>query len=161
MGILRGLFTALLAILLAVIVTTSLLVLSFSEQQIRSTEIDEARCPAPDGWGAHVVQVGENLTVLAEIVGRIPAELVIANCLKGDVHPGDTVFLPPPLLEGDFCGPPPDWQLYEIQAGDTLTSLAQRYGVDEESLWHANCMSESMTFPPRFRLYVPSTSETR
>ena len=161
MDILRGLSTAFLAIVLAVIVTAALLVHSSSEQLSRSTEVDEPRCPAPDGWGAHMVQVGENLTVLAEIVGLEPAELVIANCLQGDVHPGDTLFLPPPSLKGDACGPPANWQLYEIRAGDSLGSLAQRNDVSEADLWHANCMSESMTFPPGFRIYVPSSSETR
>lgn len=161
MDILRGLLTALLAILLALVVTVTLLLHSSSEQQFRSIERNENSCPAPAGWGPHLVQVGENLTVLADIVSLEPAELVIANCLQGDVHPGDTIFLPSPSLIGDDCGPPAGWQLYEIQAGDTLALLAQHFAVSDAALWHANCMSESMTFPPGFRIYVPTPSETR
>jgi LysM repeat protein len=160
MPILRGLLKAMLAILLVASTTLALLLLTVTEQQFRSAIPEHTSCPAPEGWSAHLVQVGENLTVLADIVGLEPAELVIANCLQGDLHPGDTIFLPPPSPVTDTCGPPEGWQLYEIQSGDTLSRLARRFSVSEEALWHANCISESMTFPPGFRLYVPPATET-
>jgi hypothetical protein len=160
MPILRGLLKAILAILLAASTTLALLLLSATEQQFRNVITESTSCPAPEGWSAHLVQVGETLTVLADIVGLEPAELVITNCLQGDVHPGDTIFLPPPSTDHHTCGPPEGWQLYEIQPGDTLSHLARRFSVSEATLWHANCISESMTFPPGFRLYVPSGTET-
>jgi LysM repeat protein len=160
MSILRGLLKAILAILLAGFATLALLLLSAPEQQSRRTIAEKTSCPAPEGWSAHLVQVGENLTVLADIVGLEPAELVIANCLQGDLHPGDTILLPPPSPATNTCGPPEGWQLYEIQSGDTLPRLARRFSVSEAALWHANCISESMTFPPGFRLFVPPATDT-
>jgi hypothetical protein len=155
MSTLRGLLKAVLVIILAAGVTLALLLHSANEQQNPDSDLEQEACPAPDGWSAHLVQVGENLTVLADIVGVEPAEIVIANCLLGDVHPGDTVYLPPPILSSSACGPPADWLLYEIQPGDTLPILAKHFSVSEAALWHANCMSESMTFPPGFRIFVP------
>ncbi|TFH37800.1 MAG: LysM peptidoglycan-binding domain-containing protein [Anaerolineales bacterium] len=158
MSILRGLFNAALAMLIAALVVTALLLHSSSEQPTGTMQILETRCPAPDGWGAHLVQVGENLDILADLAGLEPAELVIANCLEWDVHPGDSIYIPPPASYGDDCGPPPGWQLYEIQVGDSLSRIANRFLVSEAELWHANCISESMTFSPGFRIYVPSFS---
>jgi hypothetical protein len=160
MEILRGFLMAMLVVLLAVCVTLALLLQSSSEQEFPSLERQQTSCATPIGWSAHLVQVGENLTDLAAIVALEPAELVIANCLKGDIHPGDTLFLPPPSADGEPCGPPFGWQLYEIQPGDSLSLLAGRYAVSEEALWHANCISESMTFSPGFRIYIPPSPDT-
>jgi hypothetical protein len=158
--ILRDLLTAMLVIVLAVSVTFAILLLSSSEHESPALAVDDIRCTPPEGWGAHLVQAGENLTVLAEIVGLEPAELVIANCLQGDVHPGDTLFLPPARSEAEACGPPAGWRLYELKPEDTLPGLAGRFAISEAALWHANCMSESMTYSPGFRIYVPSSTAT-
>jgi hypothetical protein len=149
-----------LIIILAMVATLALVLHSAYEQQIPTPLQDDAACPAPQGWSAHLVQIGENLTILAEIVGVEPAELVIANCLQGDTHPGDTIFLPPPSLGTRACGPPANWVLYEIQVGDSLPLLADQFMVSEAALWHANCISETMTFQPGFRIYVPPETDT-
>ena len=159
MDLLRDLLKALLILIAASGATFALLLHSAAEQQIPDLPPGDEACPAPDGWSAHLVQVGESLTILADIVGAAPAEIVIANCLQGDVHPGDTIFLPPPILSKSACGPPTSWVLYEIQSGDSLPRLATQFGVSEAAIWHANCISEDMTFQPGFRIYLPSVKE--
>ncbi len=155
----KSLLWSLVAITLTVAVGVALLIHSSVEQGTQRSRTVETSCVPPDGWTAHLVQAGENLTVLGEIVGLAPAELVIANCLQGDIHPGDTIYIPPPSRNGSSCGPPEGWQLYAIQPEDSLPALAKRFAVSEDDLWHANCISESMTFPTGFRIYVPPDSD--
>lgn len=158
MATIRGLIKAILAMLFAIIVILAILLHSTREQRNPDPVLEEGSCQAPEGWSAHLVQVGENLTFLAGMVDISPAEIVIANCLQGDVHPGDTIYLPTPRLSLDACGPPEDWVQYEIQPGDSLPLLAEAFAVPEAALWHANCMSENMTFLPGFRIYVPPST---
>ena len=146
--------------ILGIVAILAIVLATAYEQQIPTPPQNDVACPAPEGWSAHLVQIGENLTNLAEIVGVEPAELVIANCLQGDTHPGDTIFLPPPNRGTKACGPPANWVFYDIQAGDSLPLLADRFGLSEAALWHANCISEDMTFQPGFRIYVPPATDT-
>jgi hypothetical protein len=160
MSIARGLLSTLLTIGIIVSLYLGLIILSAREPTIPDWEARETACTAPQGWSAHAVQIGENLNTLAGIVGVEAAELVIANCLQGDLHPGDTIYLPPPSSPTRSCGPPQGWSLYKIQPGDNLPQLAQRFAISETALWHANCITEDMTFPPGFRIYVPAAIET-
>lgn len=60
----------------------------------------------------------------------------------------------PPL----FCQPPSGWLIQiEAQAGDTLDSIASRYGIRKEELRQANCLA-SDTIVAGMKLYVPSVS---
>lgn len=159
METIKNLMWSVITIIFVVAVGFALLIHSSIEQGTHPSRPVDNSCVPPDGWTPHLVQAGENLTIIGEIVGLAPAELVIANCLQGDIHPGDTIFIPPLSLNGESCGPPKGWQLYAIQAGDSLPALARRFAVSEDDLWHANCISESMTFPTGFRIYVPPDSE--
>ena len=55
---------------------------------------------------------------------------------------------PPP------CVPPDDWAVYTVQPGNTLDSLARRYGVSVETLMHVNCLNTQTLFVDQ-HLYVP------
>ncbi len=159
MKLIRELIQTVLLTVAGVALTFAILLHTTIENSPQQLTVEGRTCPAPEGWTAHLVQVGENLSALAGIVGVTPAELVVANCLQGDLHPGDTVYLPPPDQNRDPCGPPDDWILYALQPGDSLPLLALQYGISEESIWHANCMSETMTFQPGFRIYLPPNGD--
>ena len=60
---------------------------------------------------------------------------------------------PPP------CVPPGDWGVYVVQQGNTLFSLAQRYGTDVETLMRVNCLNTNTIFVGQ-RLYVPGLAAT-
>ena len=52
------------------------------------------------------------------------------------------------------CVPPDDWSIHVVQPGNTLFSLAQRYGTDIETLMYVNCLNTYTIFTNQ-RLYVP------
>jgi LCP family protein required for cell wall assembly len=64
----------------------------------------------------------------------------------------DPMALPP-------CVPPDDWGLIVVQSGNTLTSLARRYGTDVDTLMHVNCLNTHTIFIGQ-RLYVPGPLPT-
>lgn len=55
---------------------------------------------------------------------------------------------PPP------CVPPDDWGLYVVQKGNTLQTVADRYGAEIETLMRVNCLNTQTIFVDQ-RLYVP------
>jgi LysM repeat protein len=61
------------------------------------------------------------------------------------------------------CLPPAGWILIEVQAGDTLLSLAYHYGVTPTQLQNANCLvsssliAESGIFVPMAPLHTPTS----
>jgi LCP family protein required for cell wall assembly len=56
------------------------------------------------------------------------------------------------------CVPPSNWILYVVQEGNTLESLAQRYGTDTKTLAQVNCLKTRTLFANQ-RLYVPAAEE--
>lgn len=77
--------------------------------------------------------------VMAEAPTLVPSPVNIA-ALAGDT--------PPP------CIPPDDWGLHLVQEGNTLQSLAARYGTDVQTLMVVNCLNTETIFVDQ-RLYVP------
>lgn len=60
---------------------------------------------------------------------------------------------PPP------CVPPDDWGIHVVQEGNTLFSLARRYGTDVDTLMYVNCLNTYTIFIGQ-HLYVPGLSVT-
>jgi LCP family protein required for cell wall assembly len=60
---------------------------------------------------------------------------------------------PPP------CVPPDDWGIHVVQEGNTLFSLAKRYGTDVDTLMRVNCLNTFTVFTDQ-RLYVPGPAAT-
>jgi len=60
---------------------------------------------------------------------------------------------PPP------CVPPDDWGIHIVQEGNTLYSLARRYGTDVDTLMAVNCLNTFTIFIGQ-RLYVPGLGIT-
>jgi len=52
------------------------------------------------------------------------------------------------------CVPPDDWGIHVVEAGNTLYSLAGRYGSDVNTLMRVNCLNTHTIFIGQ-RLYVP------
>lgn len=117
-------------------------------------------CAWPTGWRPYTVQAGDTLTLLASAARSSVYLLMQANCLvTPDIQPGDVVYLPPiafmtPTPVVYRCGPPSTWRIVYVQRGDTLYSLAQRYGTTVEAVRQANCMVDDRIYAGQ-PLYLP------
>lgn len=130
-------------------------VLSFSDR--RKALDPETGCSPPEGWSVYRVHAGDTLTNLADQLRIDRTTLMSINCIESDITPGDTIYLPVPEATNPppACGPPPTWVLYPLEEGDSLSRLAERFGIDEPLLWHANCIDIHTTLQLGMGIYVP------
>ncbi len=128
---------------------------------------DTASCTVsqPDGWVPYEVKAGDNLTFLASRGGTTVAEIMQVNCLDSEVILiGADLYVPAASLKTDrpilACGTPlpKDWVLYEVQPGDSLSTIAQRGGITVSELMGTNCL-RSDTIIIGSKLYVPPVAE--
>jgi LysM repeat protein len=121
------------------------------------------RCEPPDGWVPYTVRRGDTLFSLSLGHGAGVEAIKIANCLSSEVIvPGDVIYLPEaplPTPPPSHCsGPPLDWVLYTVRAGDTMFSLARSRGVTVYDVLLANCL-ESVYLYAGAPLYLPPAGE--
>jgi LCP family protein required for cell wall assembly len=118
---------------------------------------------SPDRLTAALIGVAVLLcAVIVMIGGRILAggqddrakSVVTSNPSSGTAEvrplatPSPVPLTPPP------CVPPSDWVTYVVGEGDTLYSLAQRYGTEVETLQQVNCLQSDLIQIDR-ELFVP------
>lgn len=87
--------------------------------------------------------------VASASTSAVPSPTVPPIAVVGSPTPAT----PPP------CVPPDDWGIHIVQEGNTLFSLARRYGVDVETLMYVNCLNTYTIFIGQ-RLYVPGALVT-
>ncbi len=73
--------------------------------------------------------------------------------------PSATPEVTSPPVTPPLCVPPSDWGIHVVQSGNTLYSLAQRYGSEIEFLMQVNCLNTNTIFVGQ-RLYVPGSLAT-
>ena len=116
------------------------------------------RCTPPEAWVPYTVSFGDTLFYLARQGGVEVDAVREANCLTSDeLYSGSILYLPsapPQPMPG--CGPPSNWPIYTVQAGDTLYSLATRSGIVVPEVVFANCMT-STSIRAGMRLWLPSS----
>ncbi len=114
-------------------------------------------CPTPPEWQRYVVGPFDTLPGIAHRFNTTVDQLVQANCLPQPVvSVGQTIFVPPigPAPTLVVCYPPPGWIPIIVRPGDTLSAIAQRYGLSVYYLMRANCMTSSFIYAGQ-TLYVP------
>jgi LysM repeat protein len=141
-------------------------------------------CLPPASWRPYVVQPGDTLLILATRYGTSTGAIMQANCLSSPtLYPGQHLYLPPvymtptptpvhmtptptptyitptPTLSPTPCEPPADWQIYVVQRGDTLYSLAQRYNTTVYAIVQANCLTSQAIYVGQ-NLYLPPLPAT-
>lgn len=123
-------------------------------------------CALPAGWVAYTVKPGETLYSLAVQTGVTALALMDANCLSTPtIYADQQIHLPPTLYVSPTprsfpCGPPLGWVAwYTVQPGDTLYSLAQRFGVSMDVIRRANCL-DSYTILAGTKIYLPPPPPT-
>lgn len=124
-------------------------------------------CTPPASWRIYVVQRGDTLVALAWRTGTTVSAIMQANCLTNQtIYAGQRLYLPPIALlptptptPFPCLGPPPSWQIYVVQSGDTLYSLARRFGTTITAIIQANCL-RSYTIYVGQQLYLPPLPPT-
>lgn len=101
-------------------------------QAIASTQRSE-----PSQHVIHRVRAGETLSQIAERYGVSIAQLKMTNRIRTNlIRPGQRLRIPSGA--GDAV---PDTKIYTVKAGDTLSTIASRYGVSVVRLKRANRLS--------------------
>ncbi len=119
-------------------------------------------CSWPADWLPYTVEVGDTLASLASAARSSVYLLMRGNCLdSSDIQPGNVIYLPPlalatPTRVPPRCGPPTWWILVKVQPGDTLYSLALRYGTTVEAIRWANCLKDYNIFAGQ-QIFLPPT----
>ena len=103
--------------------------------------------PISGGGVAQAVGAAE-LAPTSAAAGMEPAIGDAVSAVSGDLAS------PAPAITPPACVPPSDWGIYLVEQGNTLFSLARRYGTDVETLMHVNCLNANTIFVGQ-RLYVP------
>ncbi len=112
----------------------------------------EAAAPAPTL--THTVQAGETLLGLALHYGLPLAALQLENGMGAStaLWAGQSLSIPP---AGTWTGASPFWAVYEIQQGDTLLAIANRYGLDFVSIVAVNELTDADTLSVGQPLVLP------
>ncbi len=114
-------------------------------------------CPIPADWQRYSVGPFDTLISIAQRFNLTPDQLVQTNCLdKPSVTMGQTIYVPgfKPTPTYVPCFPPFNWVVYIVRPGDTLSSIAQRYGLSLYTLMRANCLTTTYIYYGQM-IYVP------
>ncbi len=120
---------------------------------------DVALAPTADGGVAQAVESNPTatLTLVSDTVPTASAQPLATDTptkvIEATLSPATETALPPPVTPPP-CVPPDDWGIHTVQEGNSLESLAQRYGTDVETLMRVNCLNTHTVFINQ-RLYVP------
>jgi membrane-bound lytic murein transglycosylase D len=96
-------------------------------------------------WRFHVVRAGESLDAIASALHARPAEIVETNGLKAgeSVEEGDELVVPVATVSSTRP------QSYKVRRGDTLITVADRFGVTVEDLRKWNRLPSNTIAPGR------------
>lgn len=111
----------------------------------------QARAYAP---GTHTIRAGESLSVIAQQYEISLADLIAANGItQPDLVSSGTVLIIPGLTAIDIKIR--NQQVYTIQAGDTLSAIAQKFGVDVTVIINANDIQDPNLLQAGVQLIIP------
>lgn len=98
----------------------------------------------------HVVRQNQTLQGIAAAYSISPNVLVQTNQIPNpnDLVPGQTIVIP---IIGRY---------YRVNRGDSLYSIARRFGIPLQTLIYTNRISPQMVLPVGFRLYIPPLPKT-
>lgn len=98
---------------------------------------------------AHVLQYGETLASVGARYGIAPWTLARENDQRNPWHAraGQRLVLPTPAAAGPFV-----YRMHAVRRGETVTSIARRYGVDAWALARANDCWQGWLVPGQWLL---------
>lgn len=144
----------------------------------RPTAVEVAATPTPTPTSAptatatppptpiiHKVESGESLGVIADKYRSTAREIAEANAMTVNdmIHPGQELIIPPPRPGGaPLPTPTPTGGtlLYTVQAGDTLSEIAERFDSRLDWILQANKRRLDDMLRPGDRLLIPLSNRT-
>jgi len=136
--------------------------------------------PAPSVGGRYTIQKGDTITRIAARFGVSTQAVLTANGLSWSsiIYPGQTIAIPgaalavesvsnvtpvtPPVAAPPAAPPPaapaPVSLSYVIKAGDTVSSIAQKFGVSIKSILDANGLGMSSVIYSGRTLTIPGVT---
>lgn len=113
-----------------------------------------ARPAAPTSYE---VQAGDTVSSIAQRYGLSTASVLALNGLgwKTLIHPGQTLRLAKAARSSDHAAAQSADRRYTIRAGDTVTSIARRFGATVESVLRANRLQATSIIYPGASLTIP------
>lgn len=57
---------------------------------------------------------------------------------------------------GVACQPPADWETYEVEWGDTLWQIAEKFDTTTAALLRGNCLEDEMIYAGTVLLVPPA-----
>lgn len=105
--------------------------------------------PSPGGWVDYTVQAGDTLSAIAAAHGTTVAVLAEVNHIPDPnrIYAGQVIRVP--------AGPAPTTRHYRVQPGDTLTSIAKRFGTTVAAIVAANHIPDPNRIYPGQWLDIP------
>jgi LysM repeat protein len=113
--------------------------------------------PAPSAGGTYVVQVGDTLSGIADQVGVSWQLIAQANNITGPdyvIQVGQILTIPVPPSTS------PDANAYVVKEGDTITAIAQQFGVQPTDLADYNNVANWDAIKVGQVLYIPGPGWT-
>ncbi len=111
-----------------------------------------APAPEPSASSRYVVQPGDTLVGIADHFGISPDKLAAANNLT---HP-DSIVIGQTLSIPGAAGKSAVARTYTVQPGDSLSGIADSFGVNLDSLISTNRISDPALIQPGTVLKIPS-----
>jgi murein DD-endopeptidase MepM/ murein hydrolase activator NlpD len=107
----------------------------------------------------YVVQVGDTLSAIALRFGVTVEALMVANQMDDAdlIYEGQQITIPAPSSQAEPSVTTSS-QMYIVQAGDTLSAIARRFGVTVESLIQANDLSDPDYLRVGQQLIIPEAT---
>jgi membrane-bound lytic murein transglycosylase D len=114
---------------------------------------------AVDGCIVHVVKSGDTISSIAKCYGVSTNTVLRANGLssRDRIYPGQSVRVPG--TSGSQVAVSP--QVHEVRKGDTISSIASRYGATVSSVLAANDLGSRDKIYPGQKVKVPATANAR
>lgn len=109
--------------------------------------------PASYGGGYHLVRPGDTLGAIARYYGTTIAAIKAANGLTSNtIYVGQRLRIPGPVSAHQTgCS-----GMYMVMAGDTLSSIAARFGINTYALAQANGISNASQIYVGQRICIPN-----
>lgn len=121
--------------------------------------IGTAQAAPLDQGSVHVVEAGDSLSAIAQQYGVSLRAIMSANNISNSslIYPGQRLVIPGTDAPSSV---PADTAVHVVASGETLSAIAQKYGVSLQALVEANSLADASRIVTGQRLTIPAAGAT-